>query len=382
MPRPTVVPQVLEELMRKLAAGRWPPGSPLPPTRELAAELGVARRTLLAVLRLAERHGLLAVQPRQRIVVLPAARARSLDHLAQVAVAKGAGRLAVLIPAQHVPTREPFYRELIREIIDEAQRKNIAADVVPLAPNDQYRPDAVLAQHGYEAALCLAFGPAHLPALVLLLERRFPVMAFNRRLPGVAVPSVCVDDYGVARRTVRLLAELGHRDLCLVSGVTGACAGNGIGRLEGWFDALREASLLSSCSQPLYVVPPIKGARPFSRAFEAMMTLSRRPTALVFSGAPPAERFLADPRFRRLRIPEDLSVVVLEPGTQGVAVRGRPPLTAACINERRAAQCCVEMAGQLLSGRLHPPCIRVSADITRTDSVGRPPAALGNAGQP
>jgi DNA-binding LacI/PurR family transcriptional regulator len=372
MPHPAVIPWAIKDLLRRLASGQWPSGSRLPPTRLLAARLGVARRTLLAALRVAARHGLLEVRPRQRILVLPGAARYARARLARAA--GRAARLAILIPDQYLPIKEPFYSLLVHEIVREAARTRLAAEIVAIRAADQLRADAALLHCGYRAALCIAFGPAHLPALVLLRERGFPVMTFNRRLSGLDVPSVRVDDYGTARRVATLLAGLGHRDLCLVSGILGASPWSGTGRTAGWTDALRDLGLLNSCSHPLYVTHPVAGAGPFSRAFEALMRLSSRPTALVFCGAPPAQDFLTDPRFRRLRVPEDLSAVVLEPGPKAVAVPGGPSLTSARINEHRAAQCCIEMAAQLLAGNLRPPCVRLSSDLTVTDSIAAPRA--------
>jgi len=377
MSRRSVIPQVVGRLMRNLAAGRWVADETLLPTRELAAELGVARKTLLAALHEAELQQLLAIRPRQGIRVLPGAAQRSADRLAYLASRRTHRRLAIVVPEKHASLRDRFYSAIVQGIVSEAARHDLDAELVPLPFRQQHCADVVLSDRGFGAALCLAFNPAYLPTLMLLQERRFPVMTFNRRLPGVNVPSVCVDDYGLARRLVALLADLGHRDLCLVCSIVAVSDHSGTATVAGWIDALRERSLLQGCSMPLHTTPPVKGLPAFPRSFEAVMSLPHRPTALVFNDTLSGESFLTDPRFRSLRVPEDLSVVVINPGPRGLAVPGRPLLAAARIDERRTVQCCLEMAERLFSGDLHPASLRLPADITLTDSVGPAPAGRG-----
>jgi GntR family transcriptional regulator, transcriptional repressor for pyruvate dehydrogenase complex len=54
---------VAEQIRRAIVSGQLPPGSRLPPQRQLAETFGVGRSTLLAALRVLEESGLIVVRP-------------------------------------------------------------------------------------------------------------------------------------------------------------------------------------------------------------------------------------------------------------------------------------------------------------------------------
>ncbi len=65
------VPRILAALHRRIVGGKLKAGTPLPPERELAAELGVSRFSLREALRVAESQGLVEISRgrRTRVVV-------------------------------------------------------------------------------------------------------------------------------------------------------------------------------------------------------------------------------------------------------------------------------------------------------------------------
>lgn len=380
MARPKVVPRVVEAILKKLAAEEWLPGSRLPSARTLAADFAVSKGTVQAALRSVAQMKVVSAVPRKRAVVLPNAVMLSRRRLARLAHRSANRRLAILVPAEHVPIKDPFYTLLIRDLIVEAARRGIRAGIEALPLDGQLRAARALPQRGFHAALCVAFGPAHLPAVLMMLDQKFPVATFNRRLPGLEAPSVRIDDYQSSQRIAHILYDRGHRDLCMVAGILAASAWSGTGRTAGWVECLREMSLLKSCSMPLYILPPYSGTSPFSPSFADQMHSPRRPTAMVFCGARHAEEFLTDPRFRDLHIADDLSVVVAEPGRQAFAVSDLPPLTTIQIDLVRTAQCCLEMIETLLGGHLNPPSIRVAEQFVLTESIGPAPQMSGRTG--
>src|SRR3990172_11630125 len=60
--------RVAEELRRRMRSGIWPPGTLLPPWRELAREFRVGMRVIQRACEALKRDGLLALTPQRRLV--------------------------------------------------------------------------------------------------------------------------------------------------------------------------------------------------------------------------------------------------------------------------------------------------------------------------
>lgn len=105
------VDQVTATLRAELLARRWPPGSALPPERELASTLGVSRLTLRAGLARLETEGLVRARQGDGVRVLDPARHGTLDLLA------------------HLELRE--HPELVRSFLE--LRRLVAVEAVALA---------------------------------------------------------------------------------------------------------------------------------------------------------------------------------------------------------------------------------------------------------
>lgn len=116
----------------------------------------------------------------------------------------------------------------------------------------------------------------------------------------------------------------------------------------------------------------------YSPAFRAVMKGPDRPTAIVFGFSPWAKRFLNDPEFSHMGVPQDLSLATFETTADLPQAPGRPPLTSFEINLTRTAQCIMETLGRVAAGDTNVPTIRVPLDLRLTDSIG-PAPETGNA---
>jgi len=177
---------------------------------------------------------------------------------------------------------------------------------------------------------------------------------------------------------VRHLAQLGHRNLCLVAShdchsEVNPVAIPGRGRTVGWADALLEHGLMSHCVLPVYAPWDYDPLNIYDGLFRALLRSRDRPTAIVFSHSPMAKRFLADPEFSRLAVPGDVSLATFEPTTGLPTAPGRPPLTSIHIDAQRTAQCVLETVDKIIAGVPHPPTIRMPYTIDLTDSLGPVP---------
>lgn len=366
---------VLRELLRSLADRRWLPGQRLPGGRELAAWLGVSLRTVQKAVRRGARYGLLRVSPRRRAVVLDGAPEKAGRLLQRFSARPAALDVAVLVPEQYLrQTNNPFYSAMIRHTIEQCTHRRIRARVVEWPLQRQVDTARSLVRRNISAAVIIGFRFEYTPSLFVLHEQRFPVMVFNRRLPGLDLPTVRLDDHAAARSVADTLVALGHRNLCMVTNLRSGSPAEGTNRDAGWLDRLDELGVTDTCGAPLLIVPwsdyP-RGRHPiFSRLFEA----PDPPTAMVFAAAPWVRDFLAEPRCARLRVPDEVSLVVFEPGADVLHVRGYPSLSSVQADLKRVAQCITEVVEKMLAGDLKPPSIRVPMNIVLTDSIGPAPS--------
>jgi len=374
--RPSIVDPILDLLLRRLAGGSWAPGTTVPATRQLAAEFDVSRKPLQAALKRAARHKLLEVRERRPVVVLPGAQERAKRLLVRQLKRLAVRRVAVLIPDDFLPLaeRSAIWAAMVGTLAREAPGKQMQTRVVAWPAREQVAIARSLAPKGYAAAIFLGFKPEYLVSLSLLREQGFPVVIFNRRVPGLDVPTVVMDDYAASQNLADRLVKLGHRNLCMVSNRGSPEDDIPYERVGGWLDYVKDNGLLDTCSMPVYVPVWPLHLGVWNRMFTGVFHSRNRPTALVFSHSPWAKSFLADPQFADLEVPRDISLVTFEPTRSIPTAPWCPPLTTVQIDHQRTAQCMIEMIDKMLGGEPHPPTIRVPLTVTLTGSIGEAPA--------
>lgn len=378
--RPEIVGDIAADMLRRLSAGTWAAGSTLPPSRELCRTLGASRSTVLKALhRLSDLH-LIRLQVRKPVLVLPEAASRSRRLLRRprrdVSRQRRGLRLAILIPEEYLPLATSvslFHVAFVRNLMRQAVAREGEATVVPLPLRNQLVSARSLADHGYQAAVCLGFQPSYAPALFLLRDQKFPVVLLNRRFPWLQVPAVLVDGDKPTRQLIDMLARHGHRDLCMISHFSAEdspCNKNMVGT---WTEHLEQRGLLQDCTVPLRVLPWVPALAQNRNLFADILLQRKRPTAVVLTSAYWVERFLGDPQFAPLRVPEDMSLAMFSPGENELRTPGGVPLTTLEINHRRAAECVLELAAKMLAGNPRPASIRIPIDLRLTDSIGPAP---------
>lgn len=371
MRRRSLVDRAYEVVLRHVADGAWREGDKCPTARQLAGELKMSRLPVQMAYHRAEREGLLAIQPRGSTMVRSGAAAHAQEVLGQMPPRVPTCRLAVLIPDKYFPlTGAPFQRRLAQEVCSAAAQRGFEAVIVPTPPGNQ----AALARslvRNYDAAFLEQMQPENLALVFHLTESRFPVLLFNRHIPGLQAPSLNTDDYGAARTLARIMTDHGHRNLCMLTTTHYESMLGDHGPAEGWLDYLQEARLTDGC-----VLPLAYGKKGRSvEVLEKLLALRPRITALVLY----LPTLLADmrehPVLRRLRVPEELSIATTG-SMNGIAVpSGFPPITSFEIDWNRAGRCAVELIDRMLAGEAQPKDLRVPLNLQLTDSIGPVPEA-------
>ncbi|NEE01656.1 LacI family DNA-binding transcriptional regulator [Phytoactinopolyspora halotolerans] len=143
--------------------------------------------------------------------------------------------------------------------------------------------------------------------LARLWDEGYPFVHIGRReVPGAEIPCIVPDYFGVTGDIVEMLARHGHRHLTYLHGTLGMEAYED--RRRGYVDAVRKLGLedRSSAGSAL-------SEDKTSLLASWLDELAAGPvTAVVAESEPLAEMLLAGLDARELRVPDDVSVVVLE----------------------------------------------------------------------
>ncbi|HOI56511.1 MAG TPA: GntR family transcriptional regulator [Phycisphaerae bacterium] len=372
MKRAKRVDRIFDRIVRSLVEGAWLPGSDLPSTRVLAAELKTSLTTVQAALRKAAEQGMLEVRAQQTARVMPEGAAVAIRLLTQAAEASKRRRLAILVPDLFTPlqvTTGPFQWRIAHEIALAATAGGYDSEVVPIPDADQRSLAKRVVRH-FDAAFVVGMIPTNIATIFVLSESRFPVVLFNRHVPGLNVPSLNIDEYSAARSLARTLLVQGHRN---VSMVISARYGAVLGRRTaagGWLECLEESEAMATCVMPLAHTQ----SAPRGLILEKLLALRPRITGLVLGLPTLLHDLAASPQLRDLRIPDDLSLATFGSMHDIPWPSRYPPVTSFEVDWNRAGRCAIEMIDRMLSGDTQPKDIRVPLNIQLTDSIGLPPA--------
>ena len=156
-------------------------------------------------------------------------------------------------------------------------------------------------------------GPANVD-LIQGLRREMPVVAIDRRVPGVALDFVGTDNFGGAYQATQHLIALGHTRIAhLTQMETTEAAAD---RLRGYEQALRDNGLEFS---PRHLILLRDGGRRLDPVqMQALFTGREAPTAVFLLADYWAPPLVAELRRLSLRVPEDIALVgfddVVPPG--------------------------------------------------------------------
>jgi LacI family transcriptional regulator len=148
-----------------------------------------------------------------------------------------------------------------------------------------------------------------------------PVVLVDRKVPGLCVPSVSVDNEAGAFQAVRHLVELGHRRIAIIKGIDGVETSDQ--RLAGYERALREGGV------PVQEALVREGRFTREGAAEAargLLAMKRPPSAIFVCNEAMLSGAVMAVREAGFRYPRDLSIVGFDDPEW--AAYTDPPLTA------------------------------------------------------
>jgi len=220
----------------------------------------------------------------------------------------------------------------------------------------------------FNAGVVIGPRPDKFTALFALRSLAWPLLVFNRQVPGLDATPVHLDNYGAA---ARLLVQLGPRNLCLITSTEDEFPSGGRHALsDGWIDTLRSSGVLSACTLPVIYYP--RGM--FYDMIDRILALRPRITALVLGYPAMVERLAAEPRFHDVQVPGRISIATLNTTRNVPRPPGWPPITSFEMNMRRIAEVILAQVQVMFIGFQPPSNIRLPLDLVATDSIGHPPA--------
>lgn len=153
-----------------------------------------------------------------------------------------------------------------------------------------------------------------------LIEAGVPVVFVDRELADGSVDSVLVDNLEGGRLAARHLAQLGHRDVAMISGPLNTTPGRG--RYEGFVDGLREAGI--EMAKRYLEVSDFRESGGHA-AMLRLLALAQRPTAVFCANNLMAIGALKALASMRVEVPGEISIIGFD--DLDLAPLMRPPLT-------------------------------------------------------
>lgn len=295
----TLLSQTEQVLRDAIAKGRFA-GNRLPTAAELAEELGVSRETVRQAQDSLQREGLLVKYRRRGTLLQPP----PMEVKGRAAPSTLLGYLQADYPSPHgdeAVTRATSGL-MLQGAMREAGRSGLQL-VVRHAPYTEM--DRVLEQLCRETTLrgviFASFGEEKLVRLAL--GHGLPTVLLDHDLHLPSISSVREDSFQGARAAVEHLAALGHRRIAYAHW---RLADLNPWRLEGYRRGLRDAGLPRRRAWELSAEITEEGAEAL---VGRLLEIDARPTALLCFNNTLAHLAIERLRRRRVRVPEDLSVM-------------------------------------------------------------------------
>ncbi|MDY7540589.1 LacI family DNA-binding transcriptional regulator [Undibacterium sp. RTI2.1] len=246
----------------------------------------------------------------QELRYIPSAVARSLKN-------DKTQTLGMMIPNNS----NPYFAEVIQGIEDESFRLgyNIILCNSYDDPKKQAAYTRVLMEKRIDGLILVSSG-IDLELTQLLADEAIPKVLVDREVPGVAADFIEADHEQGGYLATKYLLDLGHRRIACVSGPKTLLPSGD--RVSGYLRALKEAGVDYNSDYLAHSDFTSQGG--FS-AFQQLLALPNRPTAIFASNDLMAIGGLCAAQQAGMRIPDELSVV----GYDDIALASfsTPPLT-------------------------------------------------------
>jgi DNA-binding LacI/PurR family transcriptional regulator len=204
-----------------------------------------------------------------------------------------------------------------------------------------------------------------LAAVTELIAGGTPLTTLGVDLSDAGAAFVSVDTYSGAFTAVQHLIDLGHRRIGFIGGPNPMI---GRGRLDGYTEALRSASI--PVDQRL-IVGDTLDREGGARALERLIATSRPPTAVFAINDVMALGAMQVAHGRRIRIPDDMSVVGFD--DIAMASYASPALTTVAQPKALLGRIAARFVVAQLLDRTTPEPLRLASELIVRASTASPP---------
>jgi len=339
--------KLADTLRQRIIKGEWTPGAVIPSIRTLAAEFSAGRRAVgLAIDKLKE-EGRLGLTPQRRLVV----RAGEVSY-------GMAGQLVLFVigdPLQHM-TNDLVFQGVLAGCGELKAPVAIAHD----ARLRDHLPDELLA---LPLRGVLIYGQVKIPTLKRYQKLGIPVVIVDRPVDDVKLHVVAVDNRPSFSDAVRRLVKLGHKRIALVRYVSMGLLdidADSKERQQGFSAAMREAGLDYKSA----IFNSFSSELDESLGVKALLDARPRFTAVLCVDPPKAALVEKMAKARGLKIPKDLSLVMMQAKTSsGMRISGP------CVDFMQLGKVAVHLLKQPARPAQR---VRVAAEWFEGETIGPP----------
>ena len=255
----------------------------------------------------------------------------------------------------------PFFPAVARGVEDVARRAGFGLVLTNTDEDVDLERNALLTLVGERVGgVILASTGRTNQGLDRMIAARIPVVALDRRIEGLAVDSVMVDNEAAAQAATEHLVLLGHRRIGFIGGPSFVSTAHD--RLLGYRRAL-EAHRIEP-DDDLIRIGNLRDSGGFEQAL-ALLAMDRPPTAIFSVNGQTTVGVLRAARSRGVRFPRDLSLVSFDDLPTGEFLD--PPLTAVVQPSYQLGM----RAAELLLGRRDDPTSPIQNEVLQASLVIR-----------
>jgi DNA-binding LacI/PurR family transcriptional regulator len=231
--------KIAADLRTKIQAGEYAPGAQFPTETDLSARLHISRGTVRQALQVLVNEGLVERIAGKGTFIKPGGKAAetSASRLVGMVVPSLRDRLSVdMISGAERALRQQGY-----SLVFSHSDHDPAVEIKQIGQmiSQQVR-GIILFPLGFAQESDLVHGAQ---------AQGVPVVAIDRQVPGMRIPTVQADNFGGAYSAVRHLHDLGHRRIACVT--NSSTLTSVLERVRGYEQAMRDANLLPYAAVPL-----------------------------------------------------------------------------------------------------------------------------------
>ena len=277
--------------------------------RDVAKRAGVSPMTVSRVI---NRSGYISQETRERVESAIAEIGYIPNTLARSLRFKKTKMLALIL----TDITNPFFTTLARGVQDAASAQGFSVILCNTDESEAEQAEhlTALVQKRVDGVLLVPASNSAEP-VTFLRDQKVPVVVLDRRVPDCSVDSVRCDSEGGAYELIRLLIQLGHRRIAVLSGPENVSTAQE--RVAGCRRALAEAGIELDPELVFHDAYSHAGGR---RMAQRMLAIQPRPTA-VFA----TNNFIAMGAYAvlveaGLSVPRDVAMVAFDDWPPGMVV--------------------------------------------------------------